>query len=194
LTNRILTPEHIAASDFEERIQIALERGRFRVLAVRTNSAVDAALALQQRFSLELVNLDHRLTATAQSLMAQLKVQENVVHDTDVRGFQNKDWPQLCKLMQRAALILLEELKKKTAPLLIVNPGLLARYELSEFLRQLIASCRLRDDRAIFLLVPSPDQGGVPRINATLPIPDVGAPDSLVVPPTWVKTINNKAS
>lgn len=72
-----------------------------------------------------------------------------------------------------------------------MNPGLLARYELDDFLRQLVKQSRGNHPSPAFLLVPGRDafDAGVPRINDSLAIPEIGVPDALTVPPRWLRTL-----
>ncbi|HEX9619008.1 MAG TPA: protein kinase [Polyangiaceae bacterium] len=186
---RHLDPERVEASDFEERIRIALERRRVRVLGVSTQYAAEAALALRDKFRLELVLVDERLWRTATELIAAHGVDEDLVHAADRAGPTGSDWHQLRSLMQEASERVLEELLARPEPCLLAQLGLLARYRLDDFLRKLVHQCREGDGRPLFLLVPRPDIRGVPLINGTLAIPEVGPPDALVVPTRWVGTV-----
>ena len=58
---------------------------------------------------------------------------------------------------------------------------------MTRFLRSLLAASRDPKCAAIFLLVPSHDQPGVPKINEQLVIPEVGAPQTLWVPSAWIE-------
>lgn len=187
---RALHPDSIQATSFEESIRIALERGNFRVLSTRIDQSVDVALALAESFELEMNDLNATLWSAAQTLMKEHGVDEAIVHRADVAGPTGADWPQLTSLMTQAAAAVLADLLAEPNPRLLVNPGLLARYELDDFLRQLVHKSRGAEPVATFLLIPGRDalDQGVPRINDSLVIPEVGAPDALTVPPRWLQT------
>lgn len=188
-TQRTLEASQVRASDFEERIRIALERGRFRVINVRKDLATAAALALRDRFKLKPVDLDKTFIRAVQGLMKENGVDEELVHKTDWQGAQGKDWQRLCDLASLAAERMSKELDIEKQPLLLFNPGLIARYRLSDFLKRLIRQCRETDNKPIFLLVPSPDTAGVPAINGTLAIPEVGIADTLSIPKGWLQEV-----
>ena len=184
---RALHPDTIEASSFEDSIRAALERARFRVLSVHTDQVVGAALKLAERFDLELVDLNRALWAAATRVMKKHGVDESVVHQADVAGPLGSEWPQLVGLMSQAAQSVLDDLKKVERPLLFINPGLVARYNLDDFARALVARTRKEAASAAFFLVPAPDaEAGVPLINDSFVLPEVGPPDVLPVPPRWV--------
>jgi hypothetical protein len=56
-------------------------------------------------------------------------------------------------------------------------------------LKRLIRQCRETDDKPVFLLVPSPDTAGVPAINGTMVIPEVGIADTLNIPKGWLQEV-----
>lgn len=186
---RLMSPDAIEASEFEERVRIALERSRFRVLSVRTDSAERAALALSTTFGLELVDLNHEFITGLRQLMLEQEIEEDLIHAIDREGGEN--WGALTEMMSDVGQAVLERLFAEPKPRLFVNPGLLARYHLDDFLRRLVHSCRDAGAVGTFLLVPAHDGAGpgVPRINGQLVIPEVGAPDSLPVPPKWISSV-----
>lgn len=188
-TQRTLEASQIQASDFEERVRIALERGRFRVINVRKDLATIAALALRDRFKLKPVDLDKTFIQAVQGLMKENGVDEELVHRTDWQGAHGKDWQRLCDLAGLAAERMSKKLSVEKQPLLLFNPGLIARYRLSDFLKWLIRQCRETDDKPVFLLVPSPDTAGVPAINGTMVIPEVGIADTLNIPKGWLQEV-----
>ena len=89
--------------------------------------------------------------------------------------------------MQQAAERVAARLLPAAEPLLLVQPGLLARYRLDGFLRRLLEASRDPKCAALFLLVPSPDKAGVPKINEQMVIPEVGLPQTLWVPLQWLR-------
>jgi hypothetical protein len=149
--------------------------------------AEHAALALAERFSLERVSLDAELIAELKQQMLRLAIpNDEVVHDADLEGPTGKAWPNLLKLAESAANALGERLLPPRKPLLLVQPGLLARYRLEGFLRQVVEASHRDDAAAIFLLVPAHDTGGIPKINGELAIPGILPSQALWIPRPWL--------
>lgn len=188
-TQRTLEASQVQASDFEERVRIAMERGRFRVVHVRKDLAAASAIALRDRFKLKPIDLDKTFIRAVQGLTKENGVDEELVHKTDWQGPLGNQWPNLCRLATMAAERVSTELAAEQQPLLLFNPGLVARYRLNDFLKRLIRQCRETENRPVFLLVPSPDTAGAPAINGTLPIPEVGAADTLTIPKGWLQEV-----
>jgi hypothetical protein len=70
--------------------------------------------------------------------------------------------------------------------LLLIRPGLIARYRLESFLTAMIEASRRDEAQAIFLLVPAHEVGGVPKINGELPIPGILPSQALWIPRAWL--------
>jgi hypothetical protein len=122
---------------------------------------------------------------------------DDVVHEADRIGPRGEHWPRLLKLVTAAADALAARLAKAApegGPLLLVQPGPIARYELVDFLTKLVDLGKDREAPAVFLLVPAHDTGGVPRINETLTIPGVIASNALWVSRAWLANRHNAAA
>ncbi|MFW6023329.1 MAG: hypothetical protein ACOC9O_01165 [Myxococcota bacterium] len=104
------------------------------------------------------------------------------------------DWPLLRELAARAAARVADRLLPPRAPLLLVQPGPIARYALTAFLERLRKASEDPAAAAILLLVPSPDTGGIPAINGTLPIPGVLPSQVLWVSREWLQNQHNAAA
>jgi len=182
-----LDPRYIALEEFEERLRITQDRRTLKVLGVVAHHAADAAIALTETAGLKRVSLDEELSKAIHGLVKELGVDPNVLYAADQVGPGGDDWQELRSLAQRAADRVAGKLLPAPEPLLLVQPGLLSRFRLEVFLRKLLDASRDPKCAAIFLLVPSHDTGGVPRINGELTIPEVGLPQTLWVPLEWVK-------
>ena len=192
---RKIDHDAIGRAELEERLKIAVERRALRVLGVRANHAHAAALRLSAYLGVPAVALDQKLIAAMERCGANKNVPDSAVHKADLRGPRGKRWSTLIKLVNDAADEVLAELLPPKQPLLLTNPGLLARYQLSHFIEALIA-CAAEDDdaQAIFLLVPAHDVGGIPRINGTLPIRGVLESDAFWIPSSWIEHLENPAA
>jgi hypothetical protein len=98
------------------------------------------------------------------------------------------------KLVEAAAESLAARLLPSTAPLLLVQPGLLARYGLIDFLRKLVETGSRRDTPAVFLLVPAHEAAGAPRIEGTLAVPGILPEQALWVSRDWLANRHNAAA
>ncbi|MCA9613344.1 MAG: hypothetical protein KC586_11380, partial [Myxococcales bacterium] len=185
-----LEPDAVAARQFDERLRSAVERHQLRVLGVRADRAGEAAKELAKRFDTTPTLLDRRLV---EAIRAQMKkggiASDAVVHDADREGRHGRHWTNLLRLVEAAAQTLADELlaeqERTGKPLLLIQPGLVARYQLKAFLQRLVDAAKSAP-AAILLLVPSHDTGGIPRINAELPIPGLHPSQALWVSHEWL--------
>lgn len=191
---RVVSPESLAAREWDERLRDAVERRAFRVLPVVADRAVEAAHCIARRIGTEPIPFDTHFLQAMHEEMHALGIEDDVVHDTDRTGRADPDWPQLRELAQRAAARVAATLLPPTEPLLLVQPGPLARYELTDFLDRLLKTAEDPDAAAILLLVPAPDTGGIPAINGTLPIPGILPSQVLWVSRQWLENQHNAAA
>jgi len=182
-----LDPRYIALEEFEERLRITRDRRTLKVLGVRADRAHVAALALTRCLGVRRVSLDAELAGAMHEIMKEQEVDEQVLYAADQLGPGGDDWPELRSVAEQAAERVAKRLFPAPEPLLLIQPGLLARYRLDGFLRSLLAASRDPKCAALFLLVPSRDRAGVPKINEHLVIPEVGAPQTLWIPLEWLR-------
>ncbi len=192
---RNLDYEAIDRAELDERLKIAVERRALRVLGVRSNQAHAAALRLSAHLGVPRVALDQKLIAAMQRCGADKNVPEAAMHKADLRGATGKRWGTLMKLVNDAADQVLAELLPPKQPLLLTHPGLLARYDLTQFIDALVR-CAAEDEEAeaIFLLVPAHDVGGIPRINGRMPIRGVLESDAFWIPSVWIHHLESPAA
>ena len=185
----------VAARQFDEKLRNAVERRAFRVLGVRADRAREAALALAHRIGSEPVAFDQLLVAAIREQMKQGGVKrEDLIHLADREGRNGASWTNLLRLVERAAVEVTSSLLPPKKPLLLVQPGLIARYRLEGFLKSLMETSKSPDAASIFLLVPSHDVGGIPLINGDLPVPGLLASQVLWVSLDWLGNMHNRAA
>ena len=187
-----MDPAAMLARQFDERLRSAVERRSLRILGVGADRAQDAALALGERLGVAPVVFDQELIKELRVEMKRLR-REDVVHEAD-RDQGGEGWRRLLRMVKVAAERLRQRLLPPEQPLLLVQPGLMARYRLDGFLQALVQTARSPEAEAILLLVPSVDSGGIPRINGELAIPGVLASQSLWVPREWIENRHNAAA
>ena len=194
---RAMNPSAIAARELDEQINHALDRKLVRVLAVNVADAHDVASRLLERKPLRQVRLDEALIEQMKALMTAKSVAPRVVHETDRlgRSNSNKGWNNLTALARGAADRVIQNLLPPLAgPLLLTQPGLLARYELTGLLQAVIRATAAPEAHAIFLLVPTHERSGVPRIEGTLPIPGVLPSQVLWITRDWLENRHGAAA
>ncbi len=184
----------LAARDFDQRLQAALEEDAFRVLGVSIDQGALAAQLLGSALGVAPRSFDELFLRELDDLTQSGRPSLELVLDTDRDGADAPGWNNLKKLAARCADRLLAELVPAKQPLLLHRLGLLARYELSGFLHRLVQGAQARDSRAVLLLVPCPDDGALPRINGALPIPGLLPGQVLHVPLEWIKNMHNAAA
>jgi serine/threonine protein kinase len=192
---RAMDPDAIDARQFDEKLKHALEMNAFRVVGVTADRARDAALALAVRLDADLVALDVEL---AQEVGLQMKkagiASDDVIHSADREGPGGSHWSKLVKLVHAAADAFDARRAKPVRPLLLVQPGLIARYGLTDFLHRLVETGSNRESPAVFLLVPMHDTGGLPRINGTMPIPGLLPGQAMWLCRAWLSNRHNAAA
>jgi len=182
------------AQDFEDTVRALLERQALCVLGVTADVALDAARRLKQRFGLVPQSFDALLIAEMKQQIAKHRVDPEKVYETDRLGPGSPGWPNLLRLASSAAEEVASRLFPPKEPLLLVQPGLIARFRLERFLARTVEAARDDDARAIFLLVPGRDTGTTPRINGELAIPGLIASQSTWIPREWLSNAHHAAA
>jgi serine/threonine protein kinase len=172
----------------ENKLRRAATEGAFLVLAVPPCRMLAAEKELLQRFDLDRRNVDElvirALRADAQAVRADWKV----VLRADAAPRQSEDWKRLLLLVSRAMPKVEEELSKSSKTLLLVNPGLLARYQQLELL------VRLRDRigrtgsplHGLWVLVPTNSQAVLPTLDGQ-PVPVLSAAQWTQLTEAWIQ-------
>jgi len=192
---RAMDPEAIDARQFDEKLKHALEMNAFRVVGVTADRARDASLALAARLDADLVALDVELAKEVALQMKEAGIQsDDVVYSADREGPSGPHWPKLVKLVCAAADALAARLLQPAKPLLLVQPGPIARYGLTDFLQKIVTAGASRESPAIFLLVPAHDTGGSPRIDGTLPVVGILPGQAMWVSRAWLSNRHNAAA
>ena len=166
------TPEVLDARSLEEKIVGAGRSGAFLALTVDPRRAPRAEAELLRRFApRERVSLELLLLREMRAEAEARKVKWPVVLAADAEGHDGKGFRNLLRLATKAAERVLATLLALDRPALLVNPGLLARYDLMPMLTDLAQASGTRGGPpSLWVLVPQAD-GGMPTIDgASLPV------------------------
>jgi serine/threonine protein kinase len=132
-----VTPEIAEARQFEERLRHAHADGGFLVLTVRPSRMRRCEDELLRRFDLCRVSFDERLFAALRDEAKGLDVDWSIIEQADGAEHASQDWSNLLHLAGMAAPKIATDLMNRDEHLLLVHPGLIARYELMSILETL---------------------------------------------------------
>jgi hypothetical protein len=167
-----VTPELAEGRQFEERLRHAYGDGGFLVLTVRPSRMRRCEDELMRRFRLERVSFDDLLFDALRREAAELEVDWKIVEQADGADHSSQDWSNLMHLVARVAPKVTADLCNRKAHLLMVHPGLIARYDQMTILET------LRDKvghdvpcPGIWVLVATDGQHDMPMLdNAEIPL------------------------
>lgn len=174
----------VTIHEFDDQIRICLDRRALLILGVSADRAPDAELALQRRFGLAAQPFDRLFLTELDRLVEQLKIDEAVVHQADLEGRTSPNWNRLANLAKRTAKEVATKVLPPKQPLLLTQPGLIDRYDLTEFLAALVEAARADASEAIIVLVPGNDDGA--RAIGGTQIPDLLPGQFASIPKDWI--------
>ena len=132
-----VTPDVADARAFEERLKHAHNDGGFLVLTVRPSRMRWAEAELLRRFDLERVSFDHLLFDVLREEAKELEADWTIIEQADGADPASQDWKNLLHLIGRVEPKIVSRLAARREHLLLVNPGMIARYDLMSILETL---------------------------------------------------------
>ncbi|MFO0881530.1 MAG: BREX system serine/threonine kinase PglW [Gemmataceae bacterium] len=176
-----ISPDEADARQFEEKLRRSLKDGAFLTLLVPPRSYLQARRELEARFPLRAMDGDRLIIDALRDTAKRARVDWSLVLRTDATP-SNGDWNRLMMLVKRAIPKVEEQLCVPDATVLLVHPGLLARYDNLDLLE------RLRDKvgrpggpGGLWLLLP----GHQPLIDGKA-VPLLSPAQRVLVPESWV--------
>jgi serine/threonine protein kinase len=183
---REISAREVAVADFDDRVRAALERKSLLVLGVAADQAPAAVRALAARYRLVPRSFDRLFWDELARQMDRRGVAWDAVAQADAEGPGGEHWALLTSLARDVAAAVATALLPPREPLLLVDPGLIDRYQLTDFLHTLAAAAQRDDADAILVLVP--DQGGgTPAIGGRTPVPGLLPGQATWVDGIWLK-------
>ena len=173
--------------DFEQRLRRALASGAFLALTVSSRRLRDAERALASAFPVDARSIDELLIRHMKAAAVEAGADWQVVLRADREPRGSADWANLMRLVGHRALPRVQaELAGAPRPLLLTNPGLLARYDQMAFLDVLRdAAGRAGGPPGVWLLVPRDPQESRPMIDGK-PVPVFTAAQWARIPSAWL--------
>jgi hypothetical protein len=183
-----ITPEEADARQFEEKLRRSLKEGAFLTLLVPPRSYQQARQELERRFPVRAVDGDRLIIDALREAAGKARVDWSLVLRTDATP-HNGDWNKLMLLVGRAMPGVERQLSSAGSTVLLVNPGLLARYDRLDLLE------RLRDQvgrpggpKGLWLLLPTQQ----PLIDGKA-VPLLSPAQRVHVPEGWVENRHRAA-
>jgi hypothetical protein len=188
----------VQANEIEKRLVHGLEQGGMLVLTVHTRIARHAETELLHRFGtpdvrpapLKRVNFDAMLLTALREQAQKANADWNIILQADAAGQGTKTWSTLQRAVQRTLPALRSALLNSPAPLLLVNAGLLARYDLIGLVTELEEHTgRPGHTPSLWLLLPSSRHQGLPMIDgvAVPMVNNIHNTRALALPQAWIE-------
>ena len=171
-----ITPEIAEARQFEERLRHAHADGGFLVLTVRPSRMRRCEDELLRRFGLCRVSFDEMLFTALRDEAKDLDVDWSIIEHADGAEHASQDWSNLLHMTGLAAPKIAADLMNREDHLLLVHPGLIARYEMMAILETL--RDRVGHDvpcPGVWVLVATDGQSETPILDhAVIPLITLG--------------------
>jgi hypothetical protein len=185
-------PDEQVRREFEERVRTAARNRSFRVLEVSAALAERAGSELARMLGVRAISLEHEVLAALDEVVGELEgLDTTVIYDTDREGpTGSENWAVLTDFMEQSAGRVMKGLAQRKGTLVLTQPGILARYQLSSALHTLLQATQRDDGPGVFLVVPSLSEASpTPVIHAPmhpLPIPLSSPGQRLPIPEIWI--------
>ena len=181
-----LSPAAEAARSFEERLARAVHERRFLLLTVAPRHLLRAEEEILQRFPVLRLSLETLLLQAMKAVASAAGARWDVVLQADVAPPDSRDWRNLQALVRRAIPAVEHTLFAAAKPVLLVYPGLLARYDQMQLLEKLRDACTQRQNAPGFLvLIASDEQRTMPVLDGK-PVPVILASEWARLPEAWL--------
>jgi hypothetical protein len=161
-----VSPEIAEARSLEGKLEYAAKTGAFLALSVHPGGLDRAQEELSRRFPVEPCDLDELFLSLMKEESKRGGANWQVVLKADAAAHDSLDWKNLAVLVDRCLPGLKQSLRSPDKTKLVVNPGLLARYDRMNVLAELAGEVGRSDGiHGIWVLVPASDQTSLPTIN-----------------------------
>jgi hypothetical protein len=181
-----LSPETEAARSLEERLTRAVRERRFLLLTVAPRHLLRAEEEIVRRFPVTRLSLETLLLQAMQAAAAAVGARWEVVLQADAAPRDSRDWRHLQTLVRRAMPAVEQTLWAAERPVLLVYPGLLARYDQLALLEKLRDTCTQRHNAPGFIVLIAADKQRTLPVLDGKPVPVILASEWARVPDTWL--------
>jgi serine/threonine protein kinase len=181
----------LSLQKFQLAIDNAIQQRGFLLVSTSPRRLRDATQKLCENYPVRRVSFDELLLRHIRQVCAGMS---NPPHwdkilQADAAAPDSRDWQNLQRLVQRILPNMSEELKQSAQPVLLTEPGLLARYDLvSSWLQQLRDSLSQPDGLKGLIVLTATDASG-PRIDNILVPANPGGGGYVKIPGVWLGVI-----
>ncbi len=187
-----ITPEIADARQFEERLERGIKEGSFLALIVNPKCYQRAFSELQNRFSIEVVDIEGLIVDTLRDVASKANAKWDALVNADAKP-GSEPWKKFMVLVNRAMPIVESSVisgqssvegKKSKRSILLIFPGLLARYEqlgLLEKIRDEIG--RSKGLHSCWILIPGDNQAFIDG----KPVPIISPGQKTKIPDQWIR-------
>jgi serine/threonine protein kinase len=196
-TTQEITPEIADARQFEERLERGIKEGSFLALIVNPKCYQRAVSELQNRFSIEVVDIEGLIVDTLRDVASKANAKWDALVNADAKP-GSEPWKKFMVLVNRAMPAVENSLvtghsslandkgqrTKDKRSILLIYPGLLARYEqlgLLEKIRDEIG--RSKGLHSCWILIPGDNQAFIDG----RPVPIISPGQKTKVPDQWIR-------
>jgi hypothetical protein len=189
-----VTPEIADARSLEEKLRYAARQGAFLILSVEPQWLGRARQELARRFPVSVCDLDVVFLKALRKQANQKRARWEVVLKADAAQPNSADWRNLQRLVEAVLPQIESSLRSREQTRLVVNPGLLARYDRLNLLGQLAQDVgRSNGIHGLWILVPANDQSPLPLLNHK-PIPITNAAQHARITEAWLSNRHRAAA
>lgn len=190
------SPETVEARQTEDRLQHAYRDGGFLVLTVKPSYLRPCERNLLHRFpELERISFDDLLIEQLRVKSEEYEFPWNDIYEADAEIPQSnrqgsEDWRNLLHLMSEVAPNIETQLMNRQRPVLLVHPGLIARYQLMSVLQTL--RDRVGHDAtcpSIWVLTATDNQNEMPYLDG-VQIPLISKGQRAAVSEYWIDNLH----
>ena len=178
-----ITPEIADARQFEERLERGIKEGSFLALIVNPKCYQRAVTELQNRFSIEVVDIEGLIVDTLRDVASKANAKWDALVNADAKP-GSEPWKKFMVLINRAMPIVEKQLSSSSKTLLLIYPGLLARYDQMPMLERLREKVGRKDGVAgVWMLIP----GDTQAMLDGKAIPIISPGQKTRIPDQWIR-------
>ncbi len=186
-------PEIVDARSLEEKLRYSLKEGSFLILSVEPQWLARAREELSRRFAVSVCDLDDVFLKELHAQASERGARWDVVLRADATPNGSTDWRNLQRLVDASLPKVEESLRSTDKTRLVVNPGLLARYDRLNLLAQVAQDVgRTNGIHGLWVLVPANDQSPLPLLNQK-PIPVTNPAQHARLTEAWISNRHRAA-
>ena len=179
-----ITPEEAQARQFEERLRRAISDPAFIAMTVEPRGYFLARDELCRRFPIEPVDVEAAFVAALRNEVTSVGAKWDRVLAADATPGSD-DWNKLMVLVRRAVPKVEAAIAGELKTVLMLFPGLLARYDQMDVLARVREKIgRPGGIAGLWMLIPADAQSALPVIDGK-PVPVIGPAEWARVPEKW---------